>query len=532
MLLCLSNLPTRVREDPPKLLEITGIGNHLNSPCLLVRITSMFLGRSLLVQMRMENLNQFRRCWSVRLRANLRVLCVYFSLIAGQGQTQTALPPETAQPCVPVVTSPPATGLVSVEYILVVDSTGSMNNKTSGGRTRWDELREKLITSISAIPTGSGQRLHLLVFGGSVSPTLRWKDLPPQVTKLDGEITTAVSLNLSSEAERDRIVGLIRSHTPAAGFTALNDAIAAAYDRAVALHAENPNRQLLIAVFSDGEDNKSSQFPSTKRQKLEAYVQASEAELGAALVNMHYFYVRVAGLSMKAPTADAIVIDRTPTLANISLRPEKAGAETIDAGTLAGNREETSLLNVVFDLHGLKNKVFPVYFEPLPAGATKPQVAVLCETGVKAAFGEPGVYRIKFRRTGPAADYEKAFEGNLKLDLGPYAYTAVDGVRLSRISQDVKLKFAGLTASPLPSISVVPGLRVLVGNSVKFETEPRAEANYAWTFSGMASGTAEGMVVTRSFQQSGQVKAELTVTQPGFAKATAATRRRRRRWNN
>ncbi len=431
------------------------------------------------------------------------------------------------QPCSPIATNTTQTAPLNVEYILVVDSTGSMNNKVGAvwnltGPTRWDELREQLVASVSAIPMGSEQRLNLLVFGGSVSPTLQWNDLAPQTTNLVGNRTTAVTVEIRTEAERDRVIALIRAHKPNAGQTALNDAIGAAYDRAVALHAENPSRQILIAVFSDGADNSSTRFPRGNRQKLEDYIRSSEAQLGASLVNVHYFYVRVAGLSMPPPTSTAIVIDRTPTLANFSLRPEKSGVEAIDAGTLAGNKEETGFVNVVFDLHGLKNKVFPVFFDPLPTGVGKPQVAVICEGGAKAAFGESGVYRIKFRRMGPAADYERAFEGNLRLDLGQYAYSSVDGVRLSQISQDVKVRFAGLTPAATPSISAFPGTRVLVGTSLKLETEPRADAKYVWSFSGADSGTAEGFVVTRVFRQPGQVKAELTVTQPGFANATVS----------
>jgi hypothetical protein len=419
------------------------------------------------------------------------------------------------QACMPMSASAGNTPPLNVEYILVVDSTGSMHNKTSGGKTRWDELREKLVASIAAIPIGNEQRLHLLVFGAFVSTPPNWQGLPPQLEKLAGDRTSAVFLTLNSEAERERIIALIRAHSPAAAHTALNDAIAAGFDRAVTLHAENPNRQFLIAVFSDGEDNFSSRFPGKAPKTLAAYVHSAEAQLGESLVNVHYFYVRVAGLSMSPPTPDAIVIDRTPVLATVSLRPEKAGVEVIDAGTLAGHKEETGLVNVAFDLRGLNSKSFPVYFDPLPAGASKPQVAVVCEAGAKAAFGVPGVYQIKFRRIGSAADYEKPFEGYLRLDLGDYAYSTVAGVRLSQISPPIRVRFAGAAIAAV-DFKPADGTGVLAGNSLRFESAPRPGAKYLWSFTGAEKGSAEGPVVSRILRQAGQLNVELKVTQDGF----------------
>jgi len=128
------------------------------------------------------NLSQvFSRGWDILLRSSPRkcsaigfsILLFLSPCLRSLGDIQTCASVSTG-----IDTVPP-----TVEYILVVDSTASMNGKTSGGKTRWDELRAKLIASVSAIPTGSG----------SISRALQWKDVSQQISTLDGDRTTAIS---------------------------------------------------------------------------------------------------------------------------------------------------------------------------------------------------------------------------------------------------------------------------------------------------------------------------------------------------
>jgi hypothetical protein len=399
-----------------------------------------------------------------------------------------------------------------VEYIYVVDSTGSMNYRIPrSGRTRWQELRDRLVESVTAIPTGRGHRLHLLVFGATVDRNLNWSSTP-QNGRLDGTNTSATVVDFTSDAEKNQVLNLIRVHSPNAPHTALVDAIAAGYDRAIFLQGQDEGCRIVITVFSDGDDNFSSRFkPYNPTNTFEGFEREAKRRLGACLVNSNYLFIQVAGVNVRPPTP-APIVSRTPILASVSLEPQ-----SIEAGSLSAS-EETDFVEVLFDITALKGKAFPVYFEPLPPGASKPQVRVVCEAGKPAVFSAPGTYRIKFRRLGPASDYEKGFEGLLKMDLGDYANRAVDDVRLSRVSKDVRVRFAGVARAEVLRGEIKPadGTRVLVGNALKFEAPPRAGAKYHWTFTGADESSAEGAVVERVFGKAGTVAAALQIVQPGF----------------
>jgi len=426
-----------------------------------------------------------------------------------------------AEPCSPARPLPKGAGgsfQVSVDHLYVVDGTKSLNTKIknrAGDVTRWGELQAKLLESISAIPVGEGHRLHLLIFGDFVPSPLQWNSPPSEITRLSryGRGSAGFQFDLRNEAARERVLNLVRSNQPYVGHTALNDAIAAAFDRVEQLHAEAPDRQILMAVFSDGEDNRSRRYAS--KAELARREAEAKTRLGTSLVNEGYLFVRIAGMNVNPPTR-AIIIDQTPTLATVSLGPQ-----ALEAGTLA-DREETEPVEVAFDIKGMSGRAFRVYFEPLPAGSSKPQVGVLCDSGADAAFAEPGIYRIRFRRQGPAADYGEAFEGLLKLDLGDYRYRTVDGTRLSCVSPPVQVRFAGMPKAELSRSEVKPadGTRVLVGNTLRFEAPPRAEADYRWVFSGVETGEAEGAVVKRKFQNEGRVDVEVRLRQPGMTPAT------------
>ena len=395
------------------------------------------------------------------------------------------------------------------DYIFVVDSTDSMNYKISGagGQTRWDELKSKLIDNVSRIQAEQGYRLHLLVFGGAFTSSLNWLTAPNAPVSIPNDKTSAYSFVLKSEADKNVMVQSVSAMTkPSAMSTPVRDAVKAAFEKALSLKA-NGSQKIVIAVFSDGDDNSSK----ISKAALEEFVGKAQSSLGDALIGSSYLFIRVAGLNIATPTKNASrTVDHTPSFATINLLPA-----SIDAGSLAV-QEETDWIEMRFQASGLNAQAVPLYFEPA-SGA--PRVQIVCQCGKSPVYGTSGHYRIKFRRAAPASAYEKNFEGVIKLDdrdlSPPGSRTVVQNLSRSGI----RVRFAGAPRADLSRSEVKPsaGTRVLVGQSIRFEAPSRVGAKYNWSFSGSNTASIPKAVFEYIFLHPGFVDVELKLEQPGYA---------------
>lgn len=439
--------------------------------------------------------------------------------------------PLTAQmePCTPAISAPAPHASRDVDYILVVDSTGSMS--FPGGKDlqgndcqRWVELRERLLQTVQGLEPGENIRVHLLLFGGSVYPggkPLPWRTLPAGQVRLPGDRTSAVTVDLRSDVEKQQILRLLADHRPSAGGTALWDAVAAAFDRAVAIHDEASHRRILVAVFSDGDDRKSPIFtvgPRGTGGTLCDHVAQARARLGSSLVNEQFYFIRVAGVVV-TPPCGVSAVDRTPSMVQVNLGPNE-----LQLGSL-GPKQPPVTGNLTFSVSGPlpAGAAFPIVFDPDPPG---PQVRVVCTEGAPAAVAAPGTYSLRFLRVDPAANYERPFSGRLRLDLGPYRDGAVDGVQIWSLRQAVAVSFAGVPALPVEDLAVQPtnGLRVLTGAAVSFRAPALQGAAYEWTLdlpTGQRTNltTPEGVL---RFATEGRAQARLTIRRAGFTDAVFA----------
>jgi hypothetical protein len=416
-----------------------------------------------------------------------------------------------------------------VDYIMAIDSTGSMAGRggvDSSGRacTRWEELREKLVQIITELEPGENVRLHLLFFGASVyqrQGALRWEGLSPSTQRLPGDRTSAVTVPLRGEAEKRQVLSLLNQHRPNAGHTALWDAIGACFDRALELFRLSPERRVLIAVFSDGEDNGSSEYTTrpprsgtARPRDLCAHIDRVKSTLGPVLLNAQWHFVRVAGVRIDPPCG-VFPSDRTPSVVQVMLGPEQ-----IRAGSLAEPLSVPAELQFMIQGTLPAGLAFPLVFEPDPGA---PPVRVTTEDGAPATVSSAGRYRVLLHRVGQPEDYVSPFTGRIRLDLGRYRDGAVDRVMVWDLNPAVRIDFAGAAKIPLAEGEVEParGLRVLTGANVRFRAPLLDGAAYSWDIAvpGLDPIRTPRHELELRLPAEGQVRARLSVTRPGFAPA-------------
>lgn len=458
----------------------------------------------------------------------MAIRCLLFSSLVLLGFSQGLQ--GQATPCAPAALGHVEPASEPVDYVLAIDNTGSMNRSggvdSQGGRcSRWEELHEKLVATIGELQPGQGTRLHLFFFGSSVYDRQRsvtWRTLGSSSSSVSGNQTTAITVDLRTESEKLAVLDLLARHKPNSGHTALWDAVAASFDRALEVHRREPNRRIVIAVFTDGEDNNSSQYttkpaPGSRAGKLPLcdHISAVRSQLGTALLNAQFYFVRVAGMRVEPPCG-VVPAERTPSIVQLALSPE---ALRVPSLAVPSGR---SAAEVVFSVQGTlpPGVAFPLIFEPDPGA---PGVRVTCENGAPAAVAQPGVYWLRFQPVGKRELYETPFGGRLRLDLGRYREGAVERVMIWALRSSVQVAFAGVPSIELADSQVEPrdGLRVLTEQEVTFRAPLLDGADYSWQIEapGLGRTNSAGHRLAIRFPAGGEARATLTVRQPGYTEA-------------
>ncbi|MCX7719113.1 MAG: VWA domain-containing protein, partial [Candidatus Sumerlaeaceae bacterium] len=128
----------------------------------------------------------------------------------------------------------------AVAFILVVDKSGSMLRRTSSGKTRWQEQKERMIGfARKGIPLGS--RVTVIQFSSPEQTTTETK-----VMNTPADLESFVA---SISEYRDPV-----NNAP----TFLYDTLANAFLEAEQLSVELPGRIVQVMLYSDGEDEKSA----------------------------------------------------------------------------------------------------------------------------------------------------------------------------------------------------------------------------------------------------------------------------------
>lgn len=196
-------------------------------------------------------------------------LLVWFSVavVGGTGAGVAQVPKQGQQAGLPPAL--PAQEPTPVAYLLVIDHSGSMNERLAGKSvTRWQEMQRQAIELVEKIPLGS--RLWIAVFAGE-PPRAAW--IPP----------------FQTEADRKKVIGHLQSAfgTPQGG-TALYDTLGIAFEEAERLSRQNPGQHILVLAYTDGKDESSKQWnPTTLRQRFQQLVEQNR--------NTWLFYTRIPG---------------------------------------------------------------------------------------------------------------------------------------------------------------------------------------------------------------------------------------------
>ncbi len=134
----------------------------------------------------------------------------------------------------------------SAAYLLIIDHSGSMKEKTSSGKTRWDEMQTRAVEFVRNVRPGS--RIWLGVFS---------------TNKPKPEIFT-----INTEQDRSALIQRIqKGYGLPDGGTALFDTLGMAFEEAERLSQQNPNRYISVMVYTDGEDQGSKQWSRDALQK-------------------------------------------------------------------------------------------------------------------------------------------------------------------------------------------------------------------------------------------------------------------------
>lgn len=430
------------------------------------------------------------------------------------GTVMTAGLSSAMLPCCPVEDLPAAFGgqhgamssdMGGVDYIFVVDTTGSMNQRLSNSTsTRWDELHPRLVENVRRLRPGSGDRLHLLVFGDRIpAGGLLWQEAGGQVIPIPTNRSAAFVFAPGNDLEMATMVRSIEQLSrPNGRYSALRDALRIGFERALFLEDGGEGRKIVLAVFSDGDDNASR----TMAPELERLVTAATQSLGSRLVNEAYLFIRVAGLNIPPPTARHVRrVDHTPLFATVGL-----GADSLTTSSLAVD-EITAPFAVRFNLEGIDGVALPIYFEPSAGG---PRVRVLCGDH-PAVWGRSGTYRVRLQRLGPASDYSQSFEGRLMVDTS--GVKRPDLVLNNLTPEGTRVIVPGARSEPIPPGAVRPRAhqRFLVGSNVTFEAPYRDEARYQWRLRGAENAEVAGPSFVRGMATAGLVGVELRVEQDG-----------------
>lgn len=134
----------------------------------------------------------------------------------------------------------------SAAYLLIIDHSGSMQARTSAGKTRWEEMQVRAVEFVRNVRPGS--RIWLGVFS---------------TKKPNPEIFT-----INTEQDRAALIQRIQNgYGPPNGGTALYDSLAMAFEEAERLSRQNPNRYISVMVYTDGNDEGSKEWTREALQK-------------------------------------------------------------------------------------------------------------------------------------------------------------------------------------------------------------------------------------------------------------------------
>lgn len=134
----------------------------------------------------------------------------------------------------------------SAAYLLIIDHSGSMKEKASTGKSRWEEMQARAAEFVRNVRPGS--RIWLGVFS-TKKPT-------PEI------------FTINTEQDRSALIQRIqKSHGPPQGATALYDTLGMAFEEAERLSQQNPNRYISVMVYTDGADEGSKEWSRESLQK-------------------------------------------------------------------------------------------------------------------------------------------------------------------------------------------------------------------------------------------------------------------------
>lgn len=135
----------------------------------------------------------------------------------------------------------------SAVYLVVIDRSGSMTERASPGKSKWEEMKEAAISFINTVPFES--RIWLCTFS-----TTRDE---PRTFDLNGPIDLQ---------EATRYINRVQQPN---GWTALYDTMAYALDAAKEFSKDNPNRYISLMVYTDGIDTIYKEGPAKEKKKAD-----------------------------------------------------------------------------------------------------------------------------------------------------------------------------------------------------------------------------------------------------------------------
>ena len=173
-------------------------------------------------------------------------------------------------------------------YIMVVDHSGSMKQRTSGNKTRWQEMKERVI-EFARRGALNESRVVLMIFSS------RAADVEP------------LPFELNTPEDRERMVQQIERVPAPTGDTALYDTLALACEEAERLSLATPGRNIQVMLYSDGVDEGSIKWT---RQSI----QARFAQLMDLNKNIWVFQTPLAGSQEALNEGTNIVLgsDKSP----------------------------------------------------------------------------------------------------------------------------------------------------------------------------------------------------------------------------
>lgn len=363
-------------------------------------------------------------------------------------------------------------------YMLVVDRSGSMTDKLSGGfrgPTRWQKMLETAGEFVRLIPLES--EIRIITFNHGIASDDRFF--------------------LDSIADRDKAVKFIgRSLGRPGGGTHLYDTAAAVLDIAENIAQESPNIRITIRLYTDGKDE-------TSRNYTQAQIEARFREKNIQFPGLMFYQTQI-DPSLPTPFSTNVISEQSfeRYYIDVDVAPAKIRLQSPAV-------HPVEKIKIVVRASAEAEQLFNGKTAALNFTSSGPVMASLDPSGIPI---KSATNLVTLTVQNPKAlDVAKAYEGVISISYPETDTHIVDGIK--------QIEVAFEKVEPPPLALLQPTSRVFPANyQIYFQADTLQAAQVIWNFGNGSS--AEGPETYHAYSAPGEVtvQAEARLDKVGSTK--------------